>query len=70
VIIFLALFGTLILGLAAGLLWQGGLWIGDKRLLNAMAAQIATEARIEQQTRNALHAMQAAVRQSRHNGPL
>jgi hypothetical protein len=62
VIMLLALFGALALGVLVGLLYRGFLFIGDRRGLNFLADELRAEQRIQVATHQALAEMRAAAR--------
>ncbi len=62
VIILLALLGAVLLGILAGLLYRGFLFIGDRRGLEILADQLRAEQRIHLATQQTMAEMRAAAR--------
>lgn len=64
VLIAFAIIGALIVGLVGGLLCRGFVYVGDKRTLDVLSAQLQAEQRIQAQTAETIRSMRSAARQA------
>jgi hypothetical protein len=56
-----AVLGALVVGVVLGLLYRGYIWIGDRRELEVLTAQMAAEQRISALTHQTLSEMRRAA---------
>lgn len=59
-IVFLA--AALVIGIGLGLTWRGTLLLGDRRAVDRLASQLATELHLQARTEATLRAMREATR--------
>jgi hypothetical protein len=62
-VVLVALIGALLVGLIVGLLWRGAVLVGDRRVLEGLAARLEAERRMAARTQATLQQMREAARQ-------